>query len=74
MKAKVEITLRPFTVPNFVLAEAAIKQEGEPDNPRSFPLSALEPETLDRMCDEFREAVFKKAAMRPPDRVYTARD
>jgi hypothetical protein len=63
MKATLEMELKPFGTPNFAVAE-----RHEPgDDERSFPLSLLDPYTLERMCDEFRTAVFKKAGkQRPP--------
>lgn len=66
MKATIEVRLRPFIVPNFVIAEsdtAAAKDDGV-----SYPLTAIDAETLDRMCSEFRDAVFKKASRQQPPR------
>lgn len=64
MRATIELSIKPFTVPNFVIGEVA----GEGDG-RSIALWELSPETLDAMCNEFREAVFKKAGKRDPVRV-----
>lgn len=59
MKAKIEIDLKPFTVPNFVVPEVG----GD-----GLPLSVLDSLTLDRMCREFRASVFQKAGKEmPPD-------
>jgi|KBSMisStandDraft_5_1062788.scaffolds.fasta_scaffold213064_5 hypothetical protein len=69
MKAKIEIELQPFTVPNFVLTvqEPRPKQDGIQETPK-YPLSELDPETLDKLCDEFRDAVFAKAGKQQPAR------
>jgi hypothetical protein len=66
MKATIEVKLRPFTVPNFVIAEsdtAAAKDDGV-----SYPISALDAATLDQMCSDFRDGVFKKAGKQQPPR------
>jgi len=64
MKAKIELELQPFSVPNFV------RPVENPDMSRdqlAIPLSALDPITLDRLCDDFRTAVFQKAGkLMPP--------
>lgn len=59
MKTTIEVTLKPFTVPNFVVVESMPGKDG-------LPLSALDSLTLDRMCSEFRIAVFKKAGKEQP--------
>lgn len=62
MKAKIEIELKPFNIPNFAIAE-----RHEPgDDERSFPLALIDANTLDRMCEDFRNAVFKKAGKQQP--------
>ena len=58
MKTTVEVEIKPFIVPNFVV------QVGEGEQP--FSLSLLSPDTLDKMCNEFRDAVFKKAGKAQP--------
>lgn len=68
MKVMIEVRLKPFTVPNFVIAEteARPRQEGV-SLAQQYRLSALDPETLERLCEEFTNAVFKKAGkQRPP--------
>jgi hypothetical protein len=62
VKITKEIELQPFTVPNFVLAKAepAPRQNGIMEV-QKFHLSELSEETLNALCDEFREQVFKKA-------------
>lgn len=61
IKATIEVTLRPFTVPNFVLCERP------DDGPEPcYPLSEVDAITLDRLCNEFRDAVFAKAGKQQP--------
>ncbi len=54
--ATAKVQLKPFLVPNF--AVALNKQSIENG---SFPLKDLDYETLDRLCNDFRMSVFKKA-------------
>lgn len=63
MKATIELELEPFTIPNFV------RPTENPDVNRdslAIPLSALDSETLDRLCRDFRNAVFMKAGKEQP--------
>lgn len=68
MKVKLEVELQPFTVPNFVLLSKLPPKAREAgiDKPTSFHLSELDAEMLDRLCWEFRVAVFEKAGKRMP--------
>ena len=63
----VELNLRPFITPNFVIAETlpGNRGEGMKEAP-SFPLSAVDAESLSLMCDAFRHEVFKKANAQDP--------
>jgi len=64
VKSKIEVELKPFNIPNY-----AIMERHEPgDDERSFPLSMIDANTLDRMCDAFRDAVFNKAGKQQPPR------
>ena len=67
MAIEIRIQLRPFTIPNFVIAEGRInpRQEGFKELP-SYPLSELSSDTLDEMCEEFRRGVFAKAGKELP--------
>ena len=67
MKATLQVELQPFQTPNFVRAvgKPGAKQDGMQELP-CYPLSDLDPLTLDRLCDEFRKEVFKKAGKVPP--------
>lgn len=68
MKASIEVELRPFTVPNYVLTvqPPRLKQEGIVETPK-LSLSDLDSLTLERLCNDFREEVFTKAGKsRPP--------
>jgi hypothetical protein len=71
MKATLKVSLKPFQVPNFVLLELGAKprQEGFDPNGSRVPLSDLEPEDLDRLCEEFRNTVFNKAGKKQPPTV-----
>lgn len=61
MKANIEIEFEPFTVPNFVICSER-NHHGEEQS--KFPLSALDSQSLDRLCEIFRDEVFKKAGKR----------
>lgn len=57
MKVKIEVNLAPFSIPNFVRVE----DEDTGKERTAIALEELDGVTLDRLCDEFRTAVFKKA-------------
>jgi len=64
MEVNVKIKVKPFRVPNFVLAD---KQSSDPSNDTKFALADLEPEVLEALCEEFTNEVFIKAGkQRPP--------
>ena len=67
MKVRIEIDLKPFTVPNFVVAvkTPGEKQDGFNEG-RSFALADLDSETLLELCNDFRDEVFKKAGRELP--------
>lgn len=60
--ASIEMKLKPFSVPNFVIVEEPprLRQEGF-KQPRSIPLSEVPVATLEAMCAEFRAAVLAKS-------------
>jgi hypothetical protein len=62
MKAKIELNLKPFSVPNFVVYDgfAAGSQKD------SVPIELLAEETLEQMCREFVTSVYKKAGKKNP--------
>ena len=64
---EIKLKLKPLSVPNFVIAESrpSTRQEGWKES-SSFPLSDLDAETLNEMCNEFRRNVFAKAGIEPP--------
>jgi hypothetical protein len=62
MKTKIEVDLAPFTVPNFVRVE----EEDTGKERTAIALSELDSLTLDQMCREFRDNVFKKAGKQTP--------
>lgn len=67
MKAAIEVKLKPFRVPNFVLAEAEAKprQAGMTESPK-YALRELDAGTLETLCEEFTRSVFEKAGKRRP--------
>lgn len=67
MKATLEVELQPFTTPNFVRAKPrpCLKQDGLQELP-AYPLSDLDSWTLDKLCRDFRDEVFKKAGKEQP--------
>lgn len=62
MKATISVELQPFQTPNFVRAvgKTGLKQDGMRETP-CYPLSDLDPETLHKLCSDFRDEVFRKA-------------
>jgi hypothetical protein len=66
--AEAKLKLRPFSVPNYVLADgAAVKREDGWREPPKFALDELDAETLSELCREFRAAVFKKSGKADPE-------
>lgn len=59
---KVEQKLKPFRVPNYVVAEQRprSRQEGFVEGAK-YELGELSEEVLQRLCDQFREDVMKRA-------------
>ncbi len=62
MKISVKVEIAPFKVPDKVdvKGSGSLKQAGFTDQ-RTLHLSELDLDTLGKLCDEFRVAVFKKA-------------
>lgn len=69
MSVKLSIELCPFEVPARVLVkqEPGSRQEGFKEAP-SYKLAELDVDTLEKLCDEFRENVFKFANKPIPPR------
>ena len=67
MSIDTRIKLQPFRVPNFVLVEAlpGKRQDGFHEGPK-YKLSELDAATLDLLCVQFREVIFKKAGISDP--------
>lgn len=67
MKTKIEVDLKPFIVPNFVLIapKAGLKQDGFKVGDK-YALSQLDSEILLKMCEEFKMSVFEKAGKKIP--------
>ena len=69
MKATLQVDLQPFQTPDFVRAvgKPELKQDGMQELP-CYPLSDLDPLTLDQLCRQFRNEVFLKAGkVQPPE-------
>ena len=58
MEVSVTIKVKPFRVPNYVLAD---KKTADPANDTKLKLEDLDTATLNKMCDEFKREVFNKA-------------
>lgn len=84
MNTTIEIDLVPFSAPDYVNEKSypdptVAPTLGEPTRPGQevkltrqaiqLMLCDLDAETLDKMCDEFRKSVFKKAGKQPPPAV-----
>ena len=67
MKATLQVELQPFQTPNFVRAvgKPGVRQDGMQELP-CYPLSDLDPDTLDKLCRDFRAEVFRKAGKEQP--------
>jgi hypothetical protein len=63
IKASVELLVRPFSVPDKLLLSV---QQGEAAV-GAVPLSAADPATLEKLCNQFRAEIFKFAGKRDPD-------
>ncbi len=70
MKVQINIIINPFSVPDYVTTN---KEHFIPKTScGGIPLSYLDEITLEKMCDEFRTNIFKKAGKnRPPQQAYT---
>jgi hypothetical protein len=62
MKITTEQELQPFTVPNFVLTvgKTGARQDGFVEGPK-YALGELSVETLNALCDKFRDDVLERA-------------
>ena len=67
MKTTIEIELQPFTVPSFALPvqKPGKREEGMQETPK-IDLTELDSLTIDRLCAEFRDSVFKKSGKQQP--------
>jgi hypothetical protein len=67
MKATLQVELQPFQTPNFVRAvvKPSTRADGMLETP-CYPLSDIPAETLDRLCNDFRDEVFRKAGKEQP--------
>ena len=67
MSVQIEVTLKPFKVPNFAIAEHPIRprQEGMQESVQ-YSLSELSSEALAALCEQFTVGVFEKAGKQRP--------
>ena len=67
MNIETKVKLQPFRTPNFVLVESHVapRQQGLVESPK-YALKDLDEATLDLLCDQFREDIFKKAGKQDP--------
>jgi len=67
MKVNLEVNIKPFNVPNFVVIEkkAGTRQEGFKESP-AIPLNELGEDVIWKLCDEFCNEVYKKAGVKTP--------
>jgi hypothetical protein len=67
MKISLEIDIHPFSVPLHVrpIERPQPRETGIIPNV-TYPLSDLSVETLDRLCRDFRDQVFKSAGKEQP--------
>ena len=67
MSVNIELKLKPFSAPNFVLVEETrlSRQEGCREG-RKFSLREIGVVELSALCDKFRSEVFKKAGKDDP--------
>lgn len=67
MKVTIEIELQPFQVPDHALAVSTVGRRQDGMQPvAKYPLSDLDPRTLERMCDVFKAEIFRKAGKNMP--------
>lgn len=62
MSVKIELKLRPFPIPDGVTIDRppGLRQDGFIPAP-VLKLGELDEETLEQLCEQFKDAVFKKA-------------
>jgi hypothetical protein len=65
VRAKLEVVLAPFTIPNYVRRDKKSCAPGDDTDP-VFPLTDVDADTLSAMCDQFREKVFNHAGKKDP--------
>lgn len=66
MKAQIDVEIEPFSTPNFARV-AGKNLDQNRDDSAAVALSTLDALTLERLCDDFRAEVFRKAGkQRPP--------
>lgn len=67
---RMQVPIKPFTTPNFVILDIPerSKQAGFQEL-QCLPIKDVDVETLDKLCQDFREAVFTKAGKPDPSKI-----
>lgn len=63
MDIDLKIKISPFPVPVSVFVDN--KELGKRRHRISYPLSVLDIETLEKLCEDFRSSVFEQAEKKP---------
>jgi len=59
MKTTIEVDLKPFPVPNFVMENRPkAAHEADPEGTLKFRLNDLDSKTLDDLCEQFKTGIF----------------
>ena len=67
MKTTIDIEIKPFVVPNFVVQILPVGKKDDGWKPsEGIPLSELSSETLYKLCKDFTDDVFQKAGKPQP--------
>ena len=64
IKLDSHIEVQPFRVPNFAMLKKTVSTDLDRDE--KVPLAAISAEDLERLCDNFRSEVFRKAGKEFP--------
>ena len=65
MRAKIDVAIQPFSIPNLVRRDKKYNPHGDESDP-AFPLASIDADTLGALCDQFREGVFRQAGKIDP--------
>lgn len=66
MEINIKVNIAPFSVPDCVQIVGS-RGDGINATPKTISLENIDEYTLEKLCDDFRDGVFKKAGkQRPP--------